>query len=322
MILVTGSTGNIGSELVKKLSETKQPFRTFVRTRSKAQRLALQGIGVVEGDFAKPETFRRALSGVDRLFLLIPSSPHSESQQRDFVEAAVRSKVKHIVKVSQLGADTHARCRFQRVHGAVENYILSSDVAYTFLRPNLFMQGLLNFRPTILSEGAFYAPAGNAKVSVVDTRDIASIAAKALTESGHEGKTYNITGPQPLTHTQMADDLTEATGRPIKYVDVKPEVMKEALLRVDMPEWQADGVIEDYERYRLGEAAMVTSTVKEVTGVEATKFMQFAKDYAREFSAKAQPVHDAGRDHRRGDGTAGLSGTTFDTTRGEGNEAP
>jgi uncharacterized protein YbjT (DUF2867 family) len=287
MILITGATGNIGVELVKILSGARQAVRAFVRNRARCQAITVPGIELVEGDFAKPETFMPALDGVDRLFLLIPSSSEVEQQQRNFVDAAKRSKVRHLVKVSQLAADEHAAGRFQRYHGAVEKHILKSGIPYTFLRPNLFMQGLLHFRSTISSEGAFYAPAGDAKVSIVDVRDIASIAAKALTEWGHAGKTYDITGPEALTHTGMAQQLSRAVRKEIKYVDIPPAAMREALLRFGMPAWQADGVVEDYEHYRRGEASAVASTVRDLTGKEATSFSQFAKDYANSFVGNA-----------------------------------
>jgi uncharacterized protein YbjT (DUF2867 family) len=287
MILITGAAGNIGVELVKRLSARGESVRAFVHTRKRAQAIALPGIEIAEGDFADPATFEPALRDIDRLFLLIPSSEKVEQEQRNFVDAAQRSRVKHIVKLSQLGADEKAQGRFQRYHAAVEQHILNSGIPYTFLRPNLFMQGLLNFRPTILSQGAFYAPAGNEKVSVVDVRDIASVAARTLIESGHEAKAYEITGPQALTHAEMADQLSKAIGKPIKYVDVPPDAMKKALLGFGMAAWQADGLIEDYEHYRRGEASTITSTVREITGSEATTFLQFAKDYTENFVEKA-----------------------------------
>lgn len=207
MILVTGATGNVGAELVKRLSKRKEKMRAFVHSRERATEIALPGVEFVEGDFSKPSSFLPALVDVVRLFLLIPSSAHVEQQQKDLVDAAKQQKVRHIVKLSQLGAREHSTGRFQRYHGAVENYILKSGLRYTFLRPNLFMQGLLNFRSTISSQGALYAPAGNARVSVVDVRDIAAVAEQALTESGHEGKVYDITGPESLTHAEMAVKL-------------------------------------------------------------------------------------------------------------------
>jgi len=193
MILITGATGNVGVEVVKKLSTLGEPVRAFVHQKTHARAIVLPEVELYEGDFSKPETFDPALAGIDRLFLLIPSSAEVEQQQCNFVDAAVRAKIKQIVKLSQFGADRQARGRFQRFHGGVENYIRRSGIPFTFLRPNLFMQGLLNFRSAIASRSALYAPAGDAKVSVIDVRDIAAVAAKTLTESGHLWKRYDLT---------------------------------------------------------------------------------------------------------------------------------
>ncbi len=156
-------------------------------------------------------------------------------------------------------------------------------MAHTFLRPNLFMQGLLNFAPTIATQGAFYAAAGDAKVSVVDVRDIADAAVAALTVPGHEGRTYELTGPQALTHAEMASTVSEALGRPVRFVDIAPEVMRDSLARLGFPDWQADGLIEDYAHYRRGEAAGITTGVRDATGNEPRSFDRFAADYAAAF---------------------------------------
>jgi uncharacterized protein YbjT (DUF2867 family) len=279
MILITGATGNVGSQLVKTLSKRGEHARVLIRCRARAQAIALPGIEFAEGDFTRQDTFVRALEGIDRLFLLIPSSSEVEQQQRNLVDAAKRSGVRHVVKLSQFGAYAQSTGRFQRYHGAVEDYIHNSGIEYTFLRPNLFMQGLLNFREAISAQGAFCIAAGDAKVSIVDVRDIAAIAALALTESGHEGKIYEITGPESLTHTEMADRLSEAIGKSVKYLNISPDMMRQGLLGLGMPAWQADGLVEDYDLYRRGEAAKVTSTVREVTGIVPIAFSQFAHDY-------------------------------------------
>ena len=287
MILVTGATGNVGLELTRKLFDRGLPVRAFVRDRSRARAIALPGIELVEGDFARPDSFARALDGVDQLFLLMPSSAEVEQRQRNFVDAAKRSRVKHIVKLSQFGAEASAPGRFQRYHASVEHYIRKSRIPYTFLRPNLFMQALLNFRSNIASQGTFSAPASNARVSVIDVRDVASVAAAALTRSEHENQTYELTGPEALTHTEIASELSEALGKAVKYVDVPPETMLRTLLDLRIPRWQAEGVIEDYDRYRRGEAAAITSAVRDITQNPPTRFSQFAADYARQFLGKA-----------------------------------
>jgi uncharacterized protein YbjT (DUF2867 family) len=283
MIFVTGATGNIGRELVRELSARGVTVRAFVRNQNHAQTIALPGVQVVEGDFNRPETFWAALEGVDRLFLLIPSSSRVEEQQLHLVDAAKRGGVKRIVKLSQFGAALNSPGRFQRYHAVVEDYVRESGLAYTFLRPNLFMQGLLNFRSTISSQRVFYAAAGHAKVSAIDVRDIAAVAARALTESGHEGETYEITGPEALSHLQMANILSDATGLPIKYVDLPLDDFQQGLLDFGIPRWQADGLMEEYAIYRCGGAADVTSTVFEVTGAAPRTFSDFAREYSSAF---------------------------------------
>lgn len=284
-ILVTGATGNIGGELVKQLTAHKVPFRAMVRHVKDVEALSqIEGVEAVIGDFDDENTVTDALQGIERAFLLTPSTERAETQQKTFVDLASRAGVKHLVKQSQWAADANSPVRFLRYHAAVEEKIQESGLAYTFLRPNLFMQGLLGFRDTIIQQDKFFAAVGEAKISVVDTRDIAAVAAAALTDEGHTGKTYNLTGPKALSHAEMAEKLSTALVRPIEFVDVLPEAMHDTLLQVGFPVWQADGLIEDYAHYTRGEAAVVTDDIEEATG-EAPRFFEvFARDYASAFA--------------------------------------
>lgn len=284
MILVTGATGNNGSEIVKLLAAQNVPVRAMVRDRHRASAIAAPNVEVVEADFDRPETLLAALNGVERAFLVTNSSEHAQGQQIAFVELAKQSGVACIVKLSQFAANSNSPVRFLRYHAAVEAAIQGSGIAYTFLRPNLFMQGLLNFRSMIATQSAFYAAVGDAKVSAVDVRDIAEVAVAALTGSGHEGKTYDLTGPQALTHTEMAQYISNAIGRQINFVDIPPDTMLDMLLSVHFPAWQAEGLIEDYAHYRRGEAATISSGVQDATGKPPRSFETFARDYVPIFS--------------------------------------
>jgi uncharacterized protein YbjT (DUF2867 family) len=284
MILVTGATGINGTEIVKRLAAQNMQVRAMVRNHDRAKEIALPNVEVVEGNFDRPETLLEALTEVDSAFLLTNSTERAEAQQLAFVDAARQSSVKHIVKLSQFAADAHSPVRFLRYHAAVEAAIQASGMTYTFLRPNLFMQGLLNFRSTIASQNAFYAAIDNAKVSVVDVRDIADVAVAALTEAGHEEKIYDLTGSQALTHTEMAEYLSAALKRQIAFVDVPPEQMREAMVGFGMPAWQADGLMEDYAHYRRNEAAAIASGIEDATGKAPRQFKDFARDCATAFS--------------------------------------
>ena len=283
-ILITGATGTIGSELAKQLSEKGIPFRAMIRSAARAESLAsLKGAELITGDFNDPVSIRKALEGIDRVFLLTNSTPQAEAQQMLFAELVKESGVGHIVKLSQLAAELNSPVRFLRYHAAVEQKIRSLGMDFTFLRPNLFMQGLLAFRDPIIHQGKFFAAIGDAAISLVDIRDIASVAASALTESGHAGKTYDITGPETLTHDQIAQVFSEVLGRQIRFIEVSPDDMRQAILGAGFPEWQADGLIEDYAHYARGEAAAVSTVVKDITGKQARDLKNFIRDHIELF---------------------------------------
>ncbi|CCH54828.1 NAD(P)H azoreductase [Fibrisoma limi BUZ 3] len=283
-ILITGATGSVGSEVIKQLSDRGIAFRAMVRSANDVDRLStLPGAEVVLGDFNDPATLAKALAGIERAFVLTNSSEQAETQQLRFVAEAQRAGVQHLVKLSQYAADRNSPVRFLRYHAVVEDAIRESGMNFTFLRPNLFMQGLLGFREPIRQQGKFFAAVGTARISVVDVRDIASVAAATLTEPDHDGKTYTITGPDALTHAEMADQLADALGKPVAFVDVPPAAMRQALAAAGFPDWQTDGLLEDYAHYSRNEASAVLPDVQEVTGKAARTFADFARDYASFF---------------------------------------
>ena len=282
MILVTGATGNNGAEITKRLTGRGLRVRAMVRKHPHASD-ALPDVEYVTADFDDPESIRPALEGVHRAFLTTNSTERVEAQQLNFVKQAPAAGVRHIVYLSQLHAARNSPVRFLRYHAVVEDAIGSSGMAFTHLRPNLYMQGLLGFRSSIATEGRFFASAGEASVSIVDVRDIAAIAAAALTQDGHVGRTYDITGPEALTHAQMASVFTSVLAKPVSYVDLPEAAMRDDLLHFGFPEWQAAGLIEDYAHYRRGEATEVSTAVEDVTGQPPRSFRQFVQDYRQAF---------------------------------------
>ena len=281
-VLVTGATGNTGRAVLDALIRGGTPVRAMVRTEAARSRLPT-GIPLVAADFDDAASLAEALQGAGRAYLVTPSSERAEAQQQRFADLAAQAGVSHLVVLSQLGADAQSPVRFLRYHAAVEQHVRGLGIAYTFLRPNLFFQGLLAFAGSIAAEHRFYAPIGDATVSAVDVRDIAAVAAIALTEAGHEGATYTLTGPAAITHTQIAAALTSALGRDITFIDVPPEAFADSLQQI-LPPWQVQGLVEDYAHYRRGEAASISSAVAEITGKPPRDVQQFAHDYAQAFA--------------------------------------
>jgi uncharacterized protein YbjT (DUF2867 family) len=273
----------IGSLLTEALIARGEEFSVMLRPGDSGGRVAGKpGVTSTEGDFDDAASLRGALEGVDRAFLLTNSTEHTEAQQIAFVEAAQTQRVGHVVYLSQLAADRQSPVRFLRYHGAVEAALTNSTVGWTFVRPNLILQAYIPFAP-LIAQGALQVPIGDAAVSVVDARDIAAVAAAALTEDGHVGKTYTVTGPAAVSHADIATTLGDAIGRPVHFARVPPKEFVAMLTGVGMPQWQADGLAEDYAHYDRGEAGTVSPDVQQVTGSNARSVRDFAHDYSAAF---------------------------------------
>lgn len=283
VILVTGATGTIGRYVVQGLARAGVQVRAFVRNAQKAADLKAPNVDIVVGDLDKPETIKPAMDGVSKLFLLTPSEPRQVAWQSTLIDAARQAGVRDIVKLSARGADPNSPSSIGRWHGETEKLVEASGIPYTHLRPHTFMQNFLGFAPTIKNEGAFYAPLKDAKVAMVDVRDIADVAVAILTGEGHEGQAYEVTGPEAISYHQAADHLSEAIGKPVQYVNVSFEDFKQGLLQAGLPDWYAEDLTLFYKHFSTGKAAKVADTVRKVAKKPGITFAQFAKDYAGYF---------------------------------------
>src|SRR5437016_14444835 len=216
-VLVTGATGTIGRDVAKQLARKGAAVRAGVRDQAKARKQFGADIALATFDFEDAASFPGALKGVEKVFLLPPLMPNQVEVTNAFVDAAKRAGVRHIVKLSAIGADASPPYTFGKWHAANEQHIRESGLAFTFLRPNSFMQNFITYFPP--SDGAIYLPWGNGTASFVDTRDVASVAADVLTSDGHEGKIYTLTGPVALGIADVARILAGVAGRDINYVD-------------------------------------------------------------------------------------------------------
>ena len=280
MICVTGAGGTVSSELIKQLESAKAPFRAAHFSNEKAEAARARGVDAVIIDYNRPETLGAACQGCDRLFLLGPPVLNQIQFELKAIEAAQAAGVRHIVKQSVMGAAEEAYS-LAKVHRPVEKAIESSGLAWTFLRPNSFMQNAVTYMgETIKTEAAFFSASGEAKISHVDVRDIAAVAVQALTEPNHEGQAYTLTGPEALTYDEFAAELSTVLGRPISHVNLPPSDLKQGMLAEGMPEELADRML-DLERYfHEDRASRITNDIKQVTGQNPRRFAQYVREAA------------------------------------------
>ncbi len=277
-ILVVGATSKVGTELVNKLVAKGEAVKAA--TRRPGDYRAAPGVETTPFDYDVHASMKPALQDVDRVFMLSKwTDPHPELALNRFVESARAANVKHVVFMTATGVDRQPAVGLS----LVEKRIAGSGMGYTFLRPNWFMQNFSRgfLFPRIRDIGRIVVPADSAAVSFVDTRDVADVAVAALTEPGHAGQTYALTGGQALTYTQVADILADVTQRRVSYQPASDEEFYSILSQSS--QWEADQI--DYLTglfgyVRAGQVAPVEPALATVLGREPTTFEQFARDYA------------------------------------------
>jgi len=282
MILITGSTGNVGSEVVKQLAHAGHKVRALVRDPKEATGRLPTTVDVVVGDLDNVDSLVNAMKGTDKLYMLAPLTPSLQRQEASIVEAAKRAKLQHIVKHSVLGAQWEA-ITLGKWHRAGEKLVEASGIQWTHLRPSGFFSNTLAWAGMIKNGGTVYYPTGEGKLGVVDPRDVAAVAVKCLTEPGHASKTYDITGPAALSTREQVDIIGRAIGKQLKYVDVPDQAARESMLGMGMPAAIADMMIEFTGAIKAGQCATVTDTVQKLTGKTPRTFEAWAQEHAAAF---------------------------------------
>jgi uncharacterized protein YbjT (DUF2867 family) len=266
MILVTGSTGKVGRHLVDALKAKGAPFKALARTEASARALAAQGVEAVRGDLTDTSSLRAAFRGTEKLFLL-SSAPRFDGAEIAAIEAAKNSGVKQVVKLSAMGALADGVSPLMRAHARSERALEDSGLAFTILRPTFFMQNWVAFYSHGIKAGQpVNVNAGDARLNWIDARDIAEVAAAALAGPGHEGFVYELTGPESLSHAEVAGRLGKLLRREVAYASVPDAAAFQAMKGMGMDPWYAYGMVALYQGVRRGGADAVTGTVELVTG--------------------------------------------------------
>jgi uncharacterized protein YbjT (DUF2867 family) len=280
MILVLGATGTTGGEVARQLIAKGQRPRLLVRSPQKAREFEGKA-EIVEGDMDSKESVASALKGIEKLYL-VSAGVNGMDLEINAVDAAKKAGVRHVVKLSVIGADAPAMT-FSKWHARSEKHLMGSGLAWTMVRPGNFMSNALMWAETIKTQGAFYQPTGEGRWAAIDPADIAAVAVAALTGSGHEGKAYSLTGPESMNAAQYAAKLSSAIGKPVKFVDVPPEAAKDGMLKSGIPPPYVDALLDLLAAMKAGKADGVTDTVEKVTGRKPGTFDAWARRNAAAF---------------------------------------
>jgi uncharacterized protein YbjT (DUF2867 family) len=285
-VLVTGATGTNGLEVVRQTLGRGGRVRAFVRDGQSARAVLPPEVEIFEGDFAQRASALRAMQGVERLFLLSPVHERMSEFELGFIDAAREARVAQVVQFSAVGANPASKAFFPRAHGRAEVALADSGLAYTILQPTFFMQNTLWSADSIKREGTIYNATGAGESAHVDARDIAAVAAAALTEpiERHAGEIYLITGPERLTWAEIAERFSRVLGRPVRHVNVPDDAYRDSMIRQGgMPSWQAQAVLELEVHCRGGDFSALTDVVERVGGRRPGTIDDFIRQHAASF---------------------------------------
>lgn len=283
MMLLTGVTGTVGQAIVGALPRFDLEARALTRDPKNSASLEAAGLEVVIGDLRNKRSLRSALEGAEQAFLLSSNNDTQAEVERNFIDEARDAGVAHVIKMSAVGADVDSPAILKRIHGEVERHLESSGMNYTHIRPNFFMQNMLNVVQTIQAENKFFMPMGEGQVGAIDVRDVAEAVLCILTNPGHESKHYDISGPGLLSFADMAKQFSQALGRHIEYVNVPNEDFKREMSKWGMDTWYTEAVSELFQGISENRSAFLTGTYREITGILPRTFASFVVDYASRF---------------------------------------
>ncbi len=280
MILVVGANGTVGSRVVALLRERGEEVRALVRDTRKAAQLG-DSVEVVTADLARPETLAPAFAGVAKLFLLTAGP---DALERNAIDAARTAGVRHVVKLSSMGfGPRRDALAIGGWHRAAEAHLEASGIPWTILLAGGFASNALGWARTIKAQGAAFAATGDGRVAVVHPDDLAAAAVVALTEPGHEGRRYELTGPEALSFAEQVACIGEAIGRPLRFTDVPKEAARGAMIEMGMPEPMVSGMLEVMANIKAGGAATVSGDLERLLRRKPRTFAEWARESADAF---------------------------------------
>ncbi len=282
-VLITGATGTVGSQLIHALAKSGVRARALVRDDARAWSMLGDAADMVVGDLADDDAMRGALDGVDTLFLACGNVPNQVQLECAAIDAARSAGVDRVVKLSARGADRASDVSVWRGHAEIESHLATVGIPAVIMRPSFYMTNLLAAATPVRQFNALPAAAGQAPIAMIDPADIAAVAARALFDESIAG-VLTLTGPEALTYTQVAAQLSALLDRDISYLDVTPDEAAGAMIASGVPEPAAQQILEVFAALRRGAYATTTDAVALLTNRPARRLSDFLTSHLPAFA--------------------------------------
>lgn len=278
-ILITGATGNIGSEVLIQLIENGMKVRAAVHNINKIKEIEWNSkkIDIVQFDYKKPKMWEKLFTNIDQILLVAPpGEAKSQDMLRPFIDAAKSHNIKKIIMISALGVDKDESIPLR----IIERHLESSGLSYCILRCNWFMQNFITtFRDSIRDQNLIEAPAEDGKISFVDTRDIAAVAVEVFKNSQLTNQIFSLTGSLALNFNDVSAILSDQLEKAIRYRNLSENEARQNFLDLGLPNANVEMYLNLYRIIRQGGASTITTDIKKVLNREPISFEKFASDF-------------------------------------------
>ena len=285
MILLTGATGKTGSATATELSNLNVPFRALIRSEEKRDEIEALGGEVIIGSAENRETIDQAMMGIEKLLIILPNCENQLEMEMQLVDSAKAEGVKQIVYMSSVEADEECTSPIPKLHWDTEVYIKDSGLQWTMIKPNFYMQNFIGSAKTIVEQNKFFLPMSDGKTGMIDTRDVGKVIAKVLSEEGHEGQSYQITGPETLSFYNVAEKFSSVLKREVLYVDMPMDAYKNILSQFLTNQWHLDSVIDLFAGIAEGGIEYKTDTFEELIGTPPRSLEDFIEEHRNLYTA-------------------------------------
>ncbi|MEU4339668.1 NAD(P)H-binding protein [Nocardia sp. NPDC023852] len=292
MIVITGATGTIGSEIIRQLADRGEQVRAVTRDPGRAEVPA--GVEVVRGDYTDLASIATAMTGADAAFVVGVLGPEYVEADRALITTAREAGIGRIVKLSAIGTGDVSLGRVGTWHLPGEQAARESGVDWTILRPSSFASNTLSWAQAIRSGNPVPNMTGRATQGFIDPRDVAGVAVEALLSAEHAGRVYTLTGPELRSTHDLAATLAAVVGHPVRVVDIPEAEAREHMLTAGMSAEFADGALAGQAYVRAGRNAIVTDDVRQILG-RARTYAEWATDHASAFGAEVTAVGNSGQ---------------------------